>query len=208
MMTQKSYFILGMTLHLGLLGTGLIFAPSKLVIPIPVTFSKFDFNSGGAVAASVEKTESAVDKKKITKSAPAVKNNSLISPPQAASQEVTGEGSATGNGTGDGIGPGSGNGTSDPIKAYGSQVARMINQQKTYPTRARRFGHEGLVLLQITLDRKGNLVKFELLKKTPFDSLNNAAVEMIKAVSHYPPLPNNLNFSEISFNVPIEYKLN
>lgn len=94
------------------------------------------------------------------------------------------------------------------ISQYASQVAELIDKNKYYPIMAKRLEQEGEVLLNITIDKHGNLLKVAIERSCSFDSLNLAAVDAVHKVQRFPPIPEGLMSQQITFTIPIEYLIN
>ena len=58
----------------------------------------------------------------------------------------------------------------------------------------------------MTLDKEGKLIGLELVETSSFESLSKAAMETIRKVGKFPPIPLELGKDELTFNVPIDYK--
>lgn len=95
----------------------------------------------------------------------------------------------------------------DPLKAYGAEVQQLIKKKKIYPALAKRMDQQGEVLLRLTLDRSGKLLELQLLKASEHSILNNAALDMVKRVERFPPIPTEIGIDIISFNVPVDYTI-
>jgi TonB family protein len=214
LLSQKSFLGLVVLMHLTLLFSSRLLKPSyDNAVPIKLTFTKIGGGSGKALTMAPKKVqEEVVVKKKIkprhnilaekiVKAAKVEETN-----PSVETTEV-GNGMGSGTGTGIGNGSGSGEGSVDPLKIYGSRVAELLNQNKIYPAMAKRLEQQGRVLLKITVDKSGKLLDLEMLKESPFGSLNEAALQMVKKVEQFPPLPNEISHEVVTFNVPVEYKL-
>lgn len=91
---------------------------------------------------------------------------------------------------------------------YFRQVTQAIYRKKHYPRQAYSLNQEGMVIVRLKLDKKGKILDLEVLEKAPFRSLTEASLETIKSISRFPPIPEELGMSEITFRIPIEYKIN
>lgn len=92
---------------------------------------------------------------------------------------------------------------------YMTQLSLWLNKHKKYPTIARRRGLEGELTIRFVIDRDGRLLKHELVKPSPHQSLNNAAIKMLKRASPMPAVPSVLheNSSEFEYTIPISFSL-
>ncbi len=80
------------------------------------------------------------------------------------------------------------------------------NPAPEYPELARQMRQEGLVLLEVDVDRQGAPIKVEIIKSSGFRLLDQAA---FKAVSHWKFQPGSVGNIpvESTVTVPIRYRL-
>ena len=153
-------------------------------------------------------------KKDVVTKGPALKSKSAVSPesqeivaaPQAATGPIGNGGSPDGVGNSNGNG-GSPDGVNSPQARYNSLLSSIINKHKHYPRMAKALHHEGRVVVQVTLDKEGNLINIEILEKASFETLTKAAMETIRNVGKFPPLPVELGKEQLTFKVPVDYKI-
>lgn len=91
---------------------------------------------------------------------------------------------------------------------YFRQVTQAIYRKKHYPRQAYALNQEGLVLVRLRLDKKGKILELDVLEKAPYKTLTEASLETIRSISKFPPIPEELGMDEITFRIPIEYKIN
>lgn len=129
--------------------------------------------------------------------------------PQVAEQKTLGNSlgtSATGALTGrEGVVNGS---EVSPEERYLYELRKLLERRKKYPVMARRMGHTGKVMMRFTLSADGTLSASEVVEKAPYDSLNNAAVELVKGIDGIKPFPKEITRNAWVITVPIEYSLN
>lgn len=142
---------------------------------------------------------------KSTSSAPSV-NQEVAAIPAAVTGPIGNGGSPDGLGNSNGNG-GSPDGVNTPQARYNTLLSSIINKHKHYPRMARALHQEGRVLIQVTLDKDGNLLNLEIIEKASFDTLTKAAVETIRNVGKFPPLPSELGKDVLTFKVPVDYKI-
>ncbi len=90
--------------------------------------------------------------------------------------------------------------------SYANQVRQELEQRKNYPAPARILGQSGRVLLQFEVRRDGTVANFTLLEKSPFPSLNQAALDLLQSLK-LPPIPQELQKVSWKFTFPLEYRL-
>lgn len=85
------------------------------------------------------------------------------------------------------IGEGTGRNTGPRVTDFGSATGPAFLRRVTpvYPEQARRLGQEGKVVLRLTIDARGNLLKVEVLERAGF-GFEDSAVEAVKHSSFRP----------------------
>jgi periplasmic protein TonB len=95
----------------------------------------------------------------------------------------------------------------------GAQSARDIAHvachfdQPQYPSRARRLGHEGTVLVRVTIDPEGTVTQADVSTSSGFDELDAAAREALLAGRCEPYIQDNVPVSVHALQ-PINFQLN
>lgn len=175
--------------------SGKYLPPSKQLAPKVVSTPALPFKK---TSASVVDTTS-------IKQATLVPSLSSI---PSSSNEGSAQGSGGGAGTGHGPGIGSGSGGVNTAKAkYFTDIVKLIENNKKYPTMAKRLGQYGMVLVKLTLDKNGKIVELEVKDGVRFSSLREASLKAIESVGTFPSIPTEFGVDTISFNVPIKYQL-
>jgi TonB family protein len=87
-----------------------------------------------------------------------------------------------------------------------STVSRMLEQKKVYPQSAIDREEEGKVIVGLTLDREGTLTAANVEEPSPFALLNEAALQTVRAVAKFPPVP-AVVAAPIHLHVPLIYRI-
>ncbi|UOF01291.1 energy transducer TonB [Bdellovibrio reynosensis] len=95
-----------------------------------------------------------------------------------------------------------------PEDRYLYELKKLLERRKRYPMMAKRMGQSGKVTMRFTLNADGSLSASEIIEKSPFDTLNQAAVELVKGIDGMKPFPKEIQRGSWSITVPIEYVLN
>jgi protein TonB len=90
----------------------------------------------------------------------------------------------------------------DHIKAI-IRAAIDKEAKKNYPSRARELRMEGIVTVEIKIDKEGNIVLLEITKSSGFTKLDISAIKSIKKASKKFPKPQR----DLLFTLPISYEL-
>lgn len=92
-------------------------------------------------------------------------------------------------------------------KNYRSNILKLTYLNTQYPRRSMDLKQEGLVILKITLDRRGNLLDVEPETSSKYNLLNKAAHNAVKKSAPYPEAPRDLDGSKIVLMLPFNFKL-
>ena len=85
-------------------------------------------------------------------------------------------------------------------------LAAWLARNKTYPDVARRRGSEGVVVLQFTADRTGNVFGIVRMSSSGDQVLDAAAEDMLRRAT-LPPFPASMPQDKVKVTVPIRYQL-
>ncbi len=85
-------------------------------------------------------------------------------------------------------------------------VTRLLEQKKIYPQPAIDREEEGKVIVGLTLDREGLVTAVNLEESSPFNLLNEAALRTVRAVGHFPRVPDVVP-APIHLHVPLVYRI-
>jgi TonB family protein len=182
-------------------------------IPVEVTFSM-----GATGDGKVKGEKKIVEKKRAPKLneriRPEIKSDVIAATPKVEAQQAVTDGPQGEGGTGTNIGTGKegeGYGSVAGIETakskYFSQVAQTLNKNKRYPRQAYSLNQEGTVVVRLRLNKQGKVLDVKVIEKAPFKSLTNASLEAINSIKKFPVIPEELGLEEITFNIPIEYKI-
>jgi periplasmic protein TonB len=95
----------------------------------------------------------------------------------------------------------------DLLADYRQRLGALLARQHEYPRLAAMRGWEGEVMLRVRVARKGNLLAVQLDRSSGFDVLDQHALAMLERLGGFPPLPDDMQASEIQVVVPVSYKL-
>ncbi|UXR66033.1 TonB family protein [Bdellovibrio bacteriovorus] len=206
--------ILSVLLHGGLFVLALVMAAPG-VVPLPVGVELM-YGDGGTVQAP--KQEEVVKAPKVKALAvvdnsdgPAIKTEKITEAPQE--QIPTGKTAGSLAGTSDKGAlegrEGVANGIEvSPEQRYLYEIKKLLERRKRYPMLAKKMGQTGKVTMRFTLAQDGSLLASEVLEKAPYDTLNQAAHDLVKGIHGMKPFPHEIQKTSWVITVPIEYVLN
>lgn len=206
--------IISASLHGGLFVLALGMAAPE-VVPLPVGVELM-YGDGGTIQAPKQEEIKAAPKVKVpvvvdNSEGPAVKTEKVTEAPQE--QIPTGKTAGSLAGTSDKGAlegrEGVANGIEvSPEQRYLYEIKKLLERRKRYPVLARKMGQTGKVTMRFTLGQDGSLLTSEIVEKTPYESLNQAAHDLVKGIHGMKPFPNEIQRTSWSITVPIEYVLN
>jgi len=91
--------------------------------------------------------------------------------------------------------------------AWQSVLLAHLEKHKHYPRKARRRGHEAVVLVRITINRNGTVINTKLTKQCPYRTLNHETLSLISRAQSLPPPPVEIKGKTVEFIVPIVFSL-
>jgi len=90
---------------------------------------------------------------------------------------------------------------------YENIVVAWLERSKRYPDRAIRRGIEGEALLTLRISNTGDVLAFNVEDSSGFSILDEEVRRMVQRASPFPPMPENLSTRELSFSIPIAFRL-
>jgi protein TonB len=86
-------------------------------------------------------------------------------------------------------------------------LQRAISRKRYYPTAARRKKLQGKVYVSFLLRRDGRLTGIALAKGSGHDVLDDAAMETLRRLGRFKPIPDAIGRSQWRLRVPINFAL-
>ncbi|MEE8056903.1 MAG: TonB family protein [Pseudomonadales bacterium] len=93
------------------------------------------------------------------------------------------------------------------LKTYRSNLIKLTLLNSAYPKRAMRLKQEGLVVLNVKVNRQGKLLDIVEERTSEHPLLNKAAQKAVKKTAPYPEIPRDLIGEEITVSLPFNFKL-
>ena len=90
---------------------------------------------------------------------------------------------------------------------YRARIRGLSEQHKEYPVTARRGRMEGSVSVRFVLNRTGVLRQAEISRSSGRGILDRAALRAVEAVGKFPPVPEDMQGKDFSFDVPVKFML-
>jgi protein TonB len=91
---------------------------------------------------------------------------------------------------------------------YNSKVLAKLRAAKKYPAAARGKGIEGTAVLSFTISSSGRLTSARVVKGAGHPLLDNAVLAMARNAAPFPAFPNSISKNQMTFSVPVQFKIN
>ncbi|MFA5702997.1 MAG: energy transducer TonB [Advenella sp.] len=99
--------------------------------------------------------------------------------------------------------PGSSSADSAPIVVR--QVGYRVRPKVNYPMSSQRRGEKGTVIVRVLIDRDGAVKRVSVLKGTPYDALNKAALNAVRQARFKPHTENGVPREALA-DIPIKFE--
>jgi len=90
---------------------------------------------------------------------------------------------------------------------YRTTIMNILNKHRRYHKVARQRGIEGKNMIQFSVSKEGVLVEYEIIESSGEHLLDKSAIQMVLDSSPFPPFPNDLNATQLQFQVPLQFSL-
>lgn len=91
---------------------------------------------------------------------------------------------------------------------YFSNLRRSIEMVWHYPREAARLGHQGVVGLKFSINKKGRTTRIKVIRSSGHEKLDQAIVSAIRLASPFAPLPKDLGKNSLTVTGSFKYVLN
>ncbi|MBN8530369.1 MAG: energy transducer TonB [Alphaproteobacteria bacterium] len=132
---------------------------------------------------------------------------------QSAGQQDTAASQLNAAGATRGIGQGGSAGAptaqqAEVMARFEQVLSQWLQRHKKYPPEARAQRLEGQAVIRLRIDRMGNVKFYRLQQRTGHDSLDRAALEMVRAANPVPQVPDEYPAGTLlEFLVPVHFTL-
>lgn len=96
-------------------------------------------------------------------------------------------------------------GKTDALSVYKAELRAMIDKNKYYPAISKRLGQTGTVVVAFTLLEDGHIIDVKLEKPSRYDRLNDSALEAVKKVERFKPIPKEVGETKMAIKVPVKF---
>lgn len=96
--------------------------------------------------------------------------------------------------------------TTNIIQDYSNLIRERINKVKRYPLMARKTSKQGTVIVEFSVNQKGELLDSQVINGCGTKALDRAALKALNRASPFAPLPDGLE-SPHTFNLQVNFYL-
>lgn len=93
-------------------------------------------------------------------------------------------------------------------QSYSSRVLARLRAAKKYPAAARGKGIEGTAVLSFTVSSSGRLISVRVVGGAGHPILDSAVLAMARNAAPFPAFPSSISKSQMTFSVPVQFKIN
>lgn len=94
------------------------------------------------------------------------------------------------------------------VDAWQKSVVQKISKEHIYPRSAIQKELEGVAKVQITIDRSGAITDYKIVEPTGESALDSAIPKMMEKINPIPTPPSSLADNNLTFVLPIAWRLN
>lgn len=92
--------------------------------------------------------------------------------------------------------------------SYNNKVLARLRAAKKYPAAARGKGIEGTAILSFTISSSGRLTSARVVRGAGHPLLDSAVLSMARNAAPFPAFPSSISKSQMTFSVPVQFKIN
>lgn len=100
-----------------------------------------------------------------------------------------------------------GGGKANKPNEYFGELMAWMNQHKRYPVELKKKKQQGVVELEFTVNRDGQVLDAKVAKSCGHGSLDQAALQMLEDAAPLPPIPEFIRQDSLTLLIPVEYSL-
>ena len=93
------------------------------------------------------------------------------------------------------------------IADWDSEIAKLLEHNKRYPSAARARGEQGVAELAFSIDRQGHVLSSRIVKSSGSATLDEETLALVQRAQPFPVPPPDLPGAEIKFTVPVRFNI-
>lgn len=133
---------------------------------------------------------------------------SVSSSPSKGHAQFASNGQGMGSsGSGKGGESGGGGKIEGELQKYIREIVRRVDSKKRYPRVSQENREEDTIPVKLVVGSEGQVLDFQVLKKSEYDRLNAATLQTIKEASPFPPLPSGYDKPRLTVEIPVRFRI-
>jgi len=89
--------------------------------------------------------------------------------------------------------------------AYARELIDTVKKNQKYPRKAIQKGHEGNLLISLTINAIGEIVNLALIQRSGSRYLDIGVLRQVREIEPFPPIPNSLNIESFEVEIPMSF---
>ena len=95
----------------------------------------------------------------------------------------------------------------DDMKNWQTSLIRKLQESHIYPRSAIRKEIEGRALVNITINRAGEILEYTVVESAGNDVLDKTIPKMVEKLNPLPEPPSSISDANLTFTVPVTWRL-
>lgn len=92
-------------------------------------------------------------------------------------------------------------------QGYYKSLHSLMKTKKSYPRSAKMLGLEGTVLIEMVINKQGQILSVTLAQSSGHKLLDQAAIAQVQKIGKVPNIPKEIPRRSLTFQIPFEYIL-
>ncbi|PHS15724.1 MAG: hypothetical protein COA86_13725 [Kangiella sp.] len=89
--------------------------------------------------------------------------------------------------------------------AYTRELINTVKKNQKYPKKAIQKGHEGNLLISLTVNAIGEIVNLALIQRSGSRYLDIGVLRQVREIEPFPPIPGSLNIESFEVEIPMNF---
>ena len=88
---------------------------------------------------------------------------------------------------------------------YTRELVNTVKKNQQYPRKAMQKGHEGDLLISLTINTFGEIINLSLIQRSGSRYLDKGVLRQVREIEPFPPIPNSLNIESFNVEIPMSF---